>query len=104
MDSQTLPLDRLPEVRFRVLVAGRANAGKTTILQRVCETTESPEVYRVVIDKNAKETRERIQLDPTSEAIHHCHQAVLPEARQFSPLTSPALFCIFGDALNIRHA
>ena len=31
--------------RFRVLIMGRANAGKTTILQRVCKTTESPEVF-----------------------------------------------------------
>ena len=35
-----------PEIRFRVLVIGRANAGKTSILQRVCETTESPTIYR----------------------------------------------------------
>ena len=27
---------RLPNVKFRVLIIGRANAGKTTILQRVC--------------------------------------------------------------------
>jgi GTP-binding protein EngB required for normal cell division len=41
----------LPEVpddiRFRVLIIGRANAGKTTILKRVCDTTESPEIYRL---------------------------------------------------------
>ena len=41
----------LPEVpndlRFRVLIIGRANAGKTSILQRVCDTTESPEIYSV---------------------------------------------------------
>ncbi|KAI5988737.1 GTP-binding protein [Pisolithus albus] len=30
--------------RFRILVMGRANAGKTTILQRVCNTTEKPEI------------------------------------------------------------
>ena len=36
----------LPEIRFRVLIIGRANAGKTSILQRVCDTTESPTVYR----------------------------------------------------------
>jgi len=35
------------EVKFRVLIIGRANAGKTTILQRVCDTTESPEIYRL---------------------------------------------------------
>ena len=37
---------RIPEIRFRVLIVGRANAGKTSILQRVCETTESPIIYR----------------------------------------------------------
>ncbi|KAG1780801.1 hypothetical protein EV702DRAFT_1193623 [Suillus placidus] len=31
--------------RFRVLIIGRANAGKTTILQKVCNTTEDPEIY-----------------------------------------------------------
>jgi GTPase SAR1 family protein len=36
----------MPDLKFRVLVLGRANAGKTTILQRVCETTESPKIYR----------------------------------------------------------
>ena len=30
---------------FRVLVIGRSNAGKTTLLQRVCNTTELPEIY-----------------------------------------------------------
>ena len=35
-----------PEIQFRVLIIGRANAGKTAILQRVCETTESPIIYR----------------------------------------------------------
>ncbi|KAH7906442.1 hypothetical protein BJ138DRAFT_1094125 [Hygrophoropsis aurantiaca] len=31
--------------RFRILVIGRANAGKTTILQKVCGTTDHPEIY-----------------------------------------------------------
>ncbi|KIM26280.1 hypothetical protein M408DRAFT_313665 [Serendipita vermifera MAFF 305830] len=31
--------------KFRILIIGRANAGKTTILKRVCDTTEEPEVY-----------------------------------------------------------
>ena len=31
--------------RFRILVIGRANAGKTTLLQRVCDTTEDPCIY-----------------------------------------------------------
>ncbi|KAF8995580.1 hypothetical protein BDQ17DRAFT_1250522 [Cyathus striatus] len=35
---------------FRILVIGRANAGKTTLLKRVCDTTEDPCIY----DKNGK--------------------------------------------------
>ncbi|KAG1838742.1 hypothetical protein C8R48DRAFT_666756 [Suillus tomentosus] len=31
--------------RFRILVIGRANAGKTTILQRVCNTRDNPNIY-----------------------------------------------------------
>ncbi|KAL4069921.1 hypothetical protein V8B97DRAFT_1900738, partial [Scleroderma yunnanense] len=30
---------------FRILIIGRSNAGKTTILQRVCNTTELPEIF-----------------------------------------------------------
>ena len=37
---------RVPDVKFRVLIIGRSNAGKTSILQKVCDTTESPEIYR----------------------------------------------------------
>src|SRR5882762_576294 len=37
---------QLPKIQFRVLIIGRANAGKTTILQRVCDTTNSPTIYR----------------------------------------------------------
>jgi hypothetical protein len=46
MDAQRF-LPKVPSnVNFRVLIIGRANAGKTSILQRVCDTTESPEIYR----------------------------------------------------------
>ena len=30
---------------FRILVIGRANAGKTTLLKRVCNTSEEPCIY-----------------------------------------------------------
>lgn len=30
---------------FRILVIGRANAGKTTLLKRVCNTTKDPLIY-----------------------------------------------------------
>ena len=36
---------------FRVLVIGRSNAGKTTLLQRVCNTTELPEIYNTKGEK-----------------------------------------------------
>ncbi|KAF8256608.1 hypothetical protein EI94DRAFT_1642372 [Lactarius quietus] len=45
MDTEKTRL-RIPKFEFRVLVVGRANAGKTSLLQRVCETTESPTIYR----------------------------------------------------------
>ncbi|KAJ7859978.1 hypothetical protein B0H14DRAFT_2506506 [Mycena olivaceomarginata] len=77
MDSQAPRTRRLPDVKFRVLVAGRANAGKTTILQRVCETTESPEVYRVTIDAHGTEIRElersRGEHDVSDELVFSNH-------------------------------
>ncbi|KAL4072629.1 hypothetical protein V8B97DRAFT_325823 [Scleroderma yunnanense] len=36
---------------FRILVIGRSNAGKTTILQRVCNTTELPEIFNTKGEK-----------------------------------------------------
>ena len=46
MGSNQSKTQTIPGLQFRVLVLGRANAGKTTILQRVCDTTESPKIYR----------------------------------------------------------
>ncbi|KAN0097985.1 hypothetical protein V8E55_002431 [Tylopilus felleus] len=57
---------RVPDIKFRVLIVGRANAGKTSILQRVCETMESPKIYRVTND-----TRQEIHLNPTAEVSDH---------------------------------
>jgi GTPase SAR1 family protein len=45
------------DIKFRVLIIGRANAGKTSILQRVCNTTEDPEIYSV----DAKGVRSRVR-------------------------------------------
>ncbi|KAL4075049.1 hypothetical protein V8B97DRAFT_1666254 [Scleroderma yunnanense] len=36
---------------FRILVIGRSNAGKTTLLQRVCNTAELPEIFNTEGDK-----------------------------------------------------
>ena len=69
---------RATYTRFRILVIGRANAGKTTLLQRVCNTTEDPCIY----DENNKNLaslhRLKIisasdifyQLEPTSAVLH----------------------------------
>ncbi|KAF5345973.1 hypothetical protein D9756_010901 [Leucocoprinus leucothites] len=65
MSTQQAPR-RLPKIKFRVLIIGRANAGKTSILQRVCDTTESPAIYR---RKGSK--KERIQLDPSMDRGEH---------------------------------
>lgn len=45
--SSELRAERIREKcdRFRILIIGRANAGKTTVLQRICNTTENPEIY-----------------------------------------------------------
>jgi len=49
--------------RFRVLIVGRANAGKTTILQKVCNTTDDPEIY------DTKGKKVRAMIDATRQAI-----------------------------------
>jgi septin family protein len=46
------------DLKFRVLIIGRALSGKTSILQRICDTTESPEVYR--LDRQGYD-RERVR-------------------------------------------
>jgi len=59
MDApQVLP--EAPNVQFRVLIIGRANAGKTSILQKVCDTTESPDIYK--LDREG--IRERVRSRP----------------------------------------
>ncbi|KAG1801301.1 hypothetical protein EV424DRAFT_1545414 [Suillus variegatus] len=37
--------------RFRILIIGRANAGKTTILQRVCNTRDNAQIYNSAGEK-----------------------------------------------------
>ncbi|KAH8986651.1 hypothetical protein EDB86DRAFT_2809437 [Lactarius hatsudake] len=56
------PSRRIPDVQFRVLIIGRANAGKTSILKRICETTESPVIYR---------GGEEVKLDPSMDRGEH---------------------------------
>ena len=68
---------RAKYTRFRILVIGRANAGKTTLLKRVCNTTEEPSIYDE--DKNLVSYRLIVishshhsfinQLEPTSKVL-----------------------------------
>ena len=37
--------------RFRILVLGRSNSGKTTLLQRICNATELPEIFNAKGEK-----------------------------------------------------
>ena len=55
---------QIPDIRFRVLIIGRANAGKTTILKRVCDTTESPTIYK--------------NRGYSTEEVHHDGLTILP--------------------------
>jgi GTPase SAR1 family protein len=45
-----LDIDKAIDLRsqcghFRILVIGRANAGKTTLLKKVCNSIEDPEIF-----------------------------------------------------------
>ena len=44
--------------RFRILVIGRANAGKTTILRKLCNATGEP----VIFDPTGKKVKYMIQV------------------------------------------
>ncbi|KIM58322.1 hypothetical protein SCLCIDRAFT_128390 [Scleroderma citrinum Foug A] len=52
---------------FRILVIGRSNAGKTTLLQRVCNTTELPEIF----NSKGEKVKHSIVLHHTSLRGHH---------------------------------
>ena len=60
---------RAKYTRFRILVIGRANAGKTTLLKRVCNTTEEPSFYNK--DKNLVSYLSAYRDIPLSSCLHH---------------------------------
>ncbi|KAH9066208.1 hypothetical protein EDB87DRAFT_696152 [Lactarius vividus] len=66
MDTQQPSRARIPTIRFRVLIIGRANSGKTTILQSVCETTRSPIIYQGERWRN-----ETVTLNPSIDRGEH---------------------------------
>ncbi|KAJ7828905.1 hypothetical protein B0H14DRAFT_2366860 [Mycena olivaceomarginata] len=92
MSTQTAASRRLPDVRFRILIAGRANAGKTSILQRVCDTTESPKTYRVTVIEGRKTRTERGQHDISDELEFTNHKGyVFHDSRGFECGTTSEL-------------
>ena len=48
---------------FRILIMGRANAGKTTILKKVCNSIDEPEIFSPSGKKVIKSTFEPEQSD-----------------------------------------
>ena len=82
---------QIPNMQFRVLIVGRANAGKTTILQRVCDTTESPTIFRNRGDDEREEAcysglmvlpvltyTTQVELDPSMEVSDETLSVVTP--------------------------
>ncbi|KAG8749005.1 hypothetical protein FRC14_001770 [Serendipita sp. 396] len=59
--------------RFRILIIGRANAGKTTILQKVCNTTEDPIVY----DANGEEINPLVLEASASRGLHNIEKELV---------------------------
>jgi hypothetical protein len=47
MDAQQ-DHSQIPDIQFRILIIGRANSGKTSILQRMCDTTEGPMISNLL--------------------------------------------------------
>lgn len=66
-----------PNIKFRVLIIGRANAGKTTILQRVCDTTKNPKVYRIEGTSRTEVVRSHILSLSSSKNSARLHSETL---------------------------
>ncbi|KAF8270312.1 hypothetical protein EI94DRAFT_785377 [Lactarius quietus] len=56
------PRRRIPEIQFRVLIMGRANAGKTTTLRTICDRTKSAIISQGI---------EKAKLDPSLNRGEH---------------------------------
>ncbi|KAF9460892.1 GTP-binding protein [Collybia nuda] len=59
--------------RFRILIIGRTNAGKTTILKKFCDSTDEPEIYN-----NKGEKIDRSTIEPTTKrGIHDINNEMI---------------------------
>ena len=89
-DPDPAPLPRVPNVQFRVLIIGRANAGKTSILQRVCYTTESPVIYRSSPSGARKRVCARSQWRLPSQSHHDPSRSNSPPLQRLDAHILPA--------------
>ncbi|KZP03430.1 hypothetical protein FIBSPDRAFT_923537 [Athelia psychrophila] len=63
--------------RIRILIIGRANAGKTTVLQKVCGTTDQPVVYNA----RGKKIKKQNFLTPSRDrGLHDINNATVFES------------------------
>ncbi|KAG1821461.1 hypothetical protein EV424DRAFT_827401 [Suillus variegatus] len=59
--------------RFRILIIGRANAGKTTILKRVCNTRSNPNIY----DSAGKKIDPAVLMASRERGVHDIENEVV---------------------------
>ncbi|KAF7343595.1 GTP-binding protein [Mycena sanguinolenta] len=86
-------MDKAIDVRskishFRILIIGRANAGKTTILKKVCNSVEDPEIYgpdgNKIDPEIVKESAERGEHDIDNQLIFKSNpQFIFHDSRGF---------------------
>ncbi|KAF8231656.1 hypothetical protein L208DRAFT_1275876 [Tricholoma matsutake] len=87
-------MNRAIEIRsqcrhFRILVIGQANAGKTTLLKKVCETTDDPRIY----DANGKEIDTSVVAPSAQRGLHNIeNQLVFASNPQF----------VFHDSMGLE--
>ena len=58
--------------QFRILVIGKANAGKTTILRKVCNVT--PDAKPIIYDAEGKEIVQKVGQEPTKVCLESWHK------------------------------
>ena len=92
MDTEQ-PRPRIPKFQFRVLIIGRANAGKTSILQRICETTDSPIVR--------KRTKGRDQMEVCDQPLVCESDLIADQVTELNPSMDVSnLTLLFGCILT----
>ena len=92
MDTEQ-PRPRIPKFQFRVLIIGRANAGKTSILQRICETTDSPIVR--------KRTKSRDQMEVCGQPFVCESDLIADQVTELNPSMDVSnLTLLFGCILT----